>query len=242
MGLKKAVFLALVATGIVPPVAAFASDVGMVAPFVSTSCPAGWIQAGTRAFQNQTPQLYAILHKTSVWGSGSQVPAGPFEGTPDIGGNFIRGWSATSSTDTGRQFGSGQSDQFQGHYHNFSVPDYARGTGSLTPMKLQATYATQDRGLNVVSNPISGLNGFPRYGDETRPVNIALLYCIKAVEDSAQGETMVSTFTLVEISTTAAAQMNPGIWQYFNGGDISFWTGVLIALVIIWGYRTGLSS
>jgi len=85
-----------------------------------------------------------------------------------------------------------------------------------------------------------GTNGTPRYGGETRPKNISLIFCVKAIPTTTEGGTTVmSSFTLVEVSTTAAEMLTPGIFKNFTVGDLSFIFGVILGLVVVWGYRAG---
>jgi len=217
----------------------FASDVGMVAPFISTFCPAGWVPTGTTVYENVYPELYTLADINSTWGHGSDGGIG-WEATPNLGGEFIRGWDNGRGIDSGRTFGSAQVDNLQGHYH---AP--LAGT-SFTVFNLTNPLRTFGGGAhfgqdNTTGNPVTGTNGTPRYGNETRPRNIALLYCIKAVSDIQTGGSSMqfSTFTLVDISTTAAAAMTPGIFKYFTIGDLSFFFGVLMGLVVIWGFKAG---
>jgi len=58
-------------------------------------------------------------------------------------------------------------------------------------------------------------------------------------DNSVSSSTEVINVNIVNVSTTAAGQLNPGIWGYFNAGDVSFWFGVLMALVVIFGYKAG---
>ena len=51
-----------------------------------------------------------------------------------------------------------------------------------------------------------------------------------------------TTVYIVGITTQASADMNPGIWKEFTGGDLSFWFGVLVGCVILAGWKVGHSS
>jgi hypothetical protein len=104
---------------------------------------------------------------------------------PDLRGIFVRG--SGSQTISGitynKTFAAKEGDAFQGHQH-----DATDGTPG-TPMQ----YSASGRGAGGFSvwfggtsgttghtAPASdGTNGTPRTASETRPANIALLYCIK---------------------------------------------------------------
>ena len=82
---------------------------------------------------------------------------------PDLRGEFLRGWDNGKGTDTGRALLSAQSDDFKSHNHPFN--SYTGGGG------------------NLGGHDGSAYNGKPntssRGGSETRPRNIAVMYCIK---------------------------------------------------------------
>lgn len=254
MRLMVRCFVLWIAAGIASPAVVFASDVGMVAPFVSTYCPTGWIElhgGSPRASASSFPELYALLHKTSTWGSGTQGGIA-FEGLPALAGSFVRAWSGVAqSTDSGRAFGTAQVDGFQGHKHDggFYSPVHTsyyneywrygstgRSASIITPNVgwIRVTQYTNWTGETETSTFGNVRNYF-----ETRPINIALLYCVKAVDNSGGSSVIPSTFTLVDVSTTAIAQLNPGIWGYFTAGDVSFWFGVLVAIIVIVGFKAG---
>lgn len=219
------------------------AQVGMVAPFISTYCPTGWVEptTGTKIFSDTYPQLYGILHKTSTWGAGSQSGRA-FEGLPGIGGNFIRGWSATSSTDTGRSFGSGQQDTIQSHKHD---------NGLYAPLhngyyNEYWRYGNTGRTASIITPNVAWIRitqytnwtGEPEYSrvaTETRPVNVALLYCVKAVEDSVGVSTM-SDVNIVSISTSAIQTFAP------SSGGVSFYSfffGVVLFAIFIFSMNMG---
>ena len=89
---------------------------------------------------------------------------------PDMRGEFLRGWDDSRGIDTARAFGSLQLDQFQGHFHSvvnaygnqFYQPSGGYGSAGFTG-----------------SPTTDGVNGTPRTGSETRPRNLAHLFCIK---------------------------------------------------------------
>lgn len=245
--------VALTSVGAAP---LFASDdIGLVAPFMSTYCPTGWI--GTNGgenndvgeyedyiFQDTYPVLYERAGAFGVsggqtWGGGSR-----WYRLPDFRGYFLRVKSSGLRDTEFRVIGSTQSDTFQGHYHNFYA-QATNGAGGTHGAVRTNTYSDSNAdGPVVTTAKTDGVNGTPRISAETRPKNIAFLFCVKATSETftAGGTsiTMVpSTFTLVAISTQVAADLNPGIWGYFTAGDVSFWTGVLFAIVVIIGFKAG---
>lgn len=91
---------------------------------------------------------------------------------PDLRGEFIRGFDSGRNVDSGRVFGSFQDQGFKSHSHStiHTLNKRINGDGSG-----QTNYY-----LNTT--PTSNLpysNTTDTGGTETRPRNIALLYCIK---------------------------------------------------------------
>jgi len=83
---------------------------------------------------------------------------------PDLRGYFVRGWDNSRGVDNGRVFASAQDDQFKAHTHG-GVP---------------LLNGDDDRGDSFSNFNINSIgNTYSAGGTETRPKNIALLYCIK---------------------------------------------------------------
>lgn len=129
-----------------------------------------------------TFQLASTLNGISINTSGSQSGTHSYlqsryglgDGSttfnlPDFRDQFIRGYSST------RTLGTGQLDTFQGHGHSGVPKDGLGGPVSAFAYGGGATNAVQSL-ITLVSD---GINGTPRSANETRPVNIALNYCIK---------------------------------------------------------------
>jgi hypothetical protein len=87
-------------------------------------------------------------------------------GTPDLRGAFIRGmYGDQNGRDVPRTLGSYQADEFKSHTHNstwYASP--GGGNGKLVG----------DSWTYPKSNPTT-----PAGGPETRPKNVALIYCVK---------------------------------------------------------------
>jgi microcystin-dependent protein len=149
---------------------------GAVQAFAMNSAPAGWLAAdGSNVNRTTYAALFTAIGTTYGAGDGSTTFA-----LPDLRGIFVRG--SGSQTIAGitynKTFASKENDAFQGHWHNFFAGDYFRqATGTVTGAD-QANVSNQYN--NKVREPITdGTNGTPRTASETRPANIALLYCIK---------------------------------------------------------------
>jgi microcystin-dependent protein len=146
---------------------------GSIIFFAANTPPTGYIKANGAAVSRSTfSALFSAISTTFGAGDGSTT-----FNVPDLRGYFVRGWDDGRAVDTGRVFGSNQTDAMQGHNHGFRrFPALGGGSGNTQ-------LATPGSGIidnNIVSGPISdGTNGTPRTASETRPINIALLACIK---------------------------------------------------------------
>jgi hypothetical protein len=135
--------------------------VGLVATFARNTAPTGWLKANGAAVSRTTyADLFAVIGTTFGVGDGSTT-----FNLPDMRGMFARGWDDGRGVDTGRVFGSQQSADAQVAYRRFNSGSNV--TGSQLGV------------LNTVSLGHSSYdeNGF--VGAETRPINVALLVCIK---------------------------------------------------------------
>jgi hypothetical protein len=145
---------------------------GTIITVASSTAPAGHLKANGASLSTTTyAALFAAIGYT-FGGSGASFTL------PDLRGQFIRGWVDNGSTDSGRTFGSSQTDAFQGHWHQYTgtTTDNAGGIGGI----IDGPNTQTGGGGNLILGPISdGSNGSPRTSTETRPVNIALLHCIK---------------------------------------------------------------
>lgn len=160
---NASVAAAIAALILVPP--------GTVMHTAASTAPSGYIKANGGAVSRTT---YAALFGAigTIYGAGDGSTT---FNVPDLRGEFVRGWDDARGVDSGRGFGTAQSDAFQGHGHTAAslfggtqVPSY--GAGAPISIGSQATPL----------GPIpDGVNGTPRVGSETRPRNIALLACIK---------------------------------------------------------------
>lgn len=106
-------------------------------------------------------------------------------GTVDLRGVFIRGLDSGRGLDpytpSPRPLGSYQSDAFQGHWHGLYDDAVFGMGGGGSSMDIDAGGANNGFGSNTaVKDPVSdGVNGSPRTSTETRPANVALVYCQK---------------------------------------------------------------
>lgn len=160
MSLSK-LYIALTALGIIRKVNASVLPAGMTASFAMNAAPAGWLAASGQAVSRTTyAALFAAIGTTYGVGDGITT-----FNLPPLNGRFVRGFDAT--VDPGRVFGSTQTDDLKAHMHTVQMFDstLAGGNNSHPP----------SGGANTVGTWATSSTG----GVETRPVNVAQLYCIK---------------------------------------------------------------
>jgi microcystin-dependent protein len=150
--------------------------VGTVSAFAGAKAnvPDGYLVCdGSVYAKADYPDLAALLGTT--YGDPNDIGGSSITDffVPDLRGLFIRGlntgansWSNTSSIDSGRTLGSGQSDELKSHLH--IMKKYNRNAGSGTGI-----FAMDDHGTDGSEN--TELTG----GSETRPKNMAMVYIIK---------------------------------------------------------------
>jgi microcystin-dependent protein len=148
---------------------------GAVMAFAMNSAPSGWLAAdGAAVSRSEYARLFAAVGTTHGVGNGSTT-----FNLPDLRGIFVRGSGSQtiSGTTYNKTFAAKEGDAFQGHWHELTnstnVLRFAGGS-ALGGSPQCLTYSLE------VQNPTSdGTNGTPRTASETRPANIAMLYCIK---------------------------------------------------------------
>jgi hypothetical protein len=148
--------------------------VGAVQAFARTSAPAGWLicngdAIGTTgtvqgiAANSLTALRNVFLADSNPFGVSSSNPL-----LPDLRGYFVRGSGTNSDGTAAGTFGAKQADEFRSHRH--SVPNLTQLIGGRSGVT--GNFNKNDGGTNSEFTDFQG-------GTETRPRNIALLYCIK---------------------------------------------------------------
>lgn len=144
---------------------------GAVAPFARQSVPTGWLECSGGTFSRTSyGDLFAVI--------GTQFGAGNGSTTfriPDLRGEFLRGWDHGRGLDSGRLFGSVQSQNTNkeiismGTQVNGTSPIHAINEGSSGSAWL--TTGRDDGASRSIRLHMSNT--------ETRPRNVALMFCIK---------------------------------------------------------------
>jgi microcystin-dependent protein len=162
---------------------------GSVFWFAASAAPTGYLYCNGAAISRTTyAALFAIVGTTYGVGDGSTT-----FNLPELRGEFIRGYNNQPSAglDPGRVFGSLQTDIIKNHTHpasttasdaghNHGYVTLSGGGGSSFAGGAQGTTtATTDIGFASISASTTISNNTGGSATETRPVNMALLPCIK---------------------------------------------------------------
>jgi hypothetical protein len=181
-------------------------------PYASTGCDS--TKAGMLQYTASSMQFCNGTTWTTIFGGvptgtiavfeSTTCPAGWNEYTP-ARGRFLRGIDNGAGNDPSgtRAPGNVQLDAFQGH--TFNISPNSVGTpypsGGLQSSGGGAAFATPS-----LSGPVSdGSNGTPRTSSETRPQNVAVIFCQYAGISSSSGVTAVGTANYVAKWTSSTA-------------------------------------
>ena len=172
---SAAIALSKLATGALPTAITVASanmvtataqallPAGAVMAFAMNSAPAGWLAANGAAVSRSTyATLFAAISTTHGSGDGSTT-----FNVPDLRGIFVRGSGdqTISGTLYSKAFALKEADELKSHTHQ-----YTRYAQLIT---------RAGGGDNNIWASTAGVQTTATGGTETRPANIALLYCIK---------------------------------------------------------------
>lgn len=139
---------------------------GAVMPFAMNSAPSGWLAAdGTAVSRSTYATLFSAISTTHGVGDGSTT-----FNLPDLRGIFVRGSDSQTISGTAYSgtFAAKQQDALKSHTHQYT-DQIAISNGQFT----NAGGTGQD-GASDLTRTTAATGG-----TETRPANIALLYCIK---------------------------------------------------------------
>ena len=173
--------------GAVDDVHLASASAGLIMPFANTSAPTGFLACDGAAVSRTTyATLFAAI--ATVWGVGDG--SSTFN-VPDLRGSFVRGTGShgTSNMAKGTDFagaavGAFENDQSQDHLHYLSTESKGLGHNSLggnaNYREIQYIRAHDFSTWTMTAEPRErDSQGTPRIGDETRPFNASILYCIK---------------------------------------------------------------
>lgn len=136
---------------------------GTIMAFPSNSVPNGWLPCnGVSLNKNLFSDLFNAIGYT-YGGSGNNF------NIPDLRGRFIRGYGTYDGGHVSEQLGNTQIDTLQNHRHRFAAYGPSDGGG---PGRSGNGY-NWDAWTSWLSE-----DGF-RNSAETRPINMAMVFCIK---------------------------------------------------------------
>jgi microcystin-dependent protein len=171
--------LASAASLFVPP--------GAVMPFASAATPSGWLAAnGAAVSRTLYPALFAAIGTLYGVGDGSTTFA-----LPDLRGYFVRGQGTNADGTASGAFGTKQGDDFKSHSHtgstsingshshSYSAPNSYQQDTTNSPANGKRATSNANPNTGAAGDHSHTLTINPTGGTETRPKNIALLYCIK---------------------------------------------------------------
>jgi microcystin-dependent protein len=174
----------------VQQVTALVVPIGTIIQYAAATAPAGWlicngvvVPNGVGTVQGQTANfanLRAVLGTT--YGAAGTLP--------DLRGVFVRGLDQGKGLDSGRGLGSYQADRYPNHYHGVGELGSTGNDGwfirrAWSGVGTWLTKAIDGAGsisATYTVNRASGDTGTTNQindGTETRPKNVALVYCIK---------------------------------------------------------------
>ncbi|MBF8754619.1 phage tail protein [Pseudomonas guariconensis] len=165
------------------------TPVGAILPFPKAEVPAGYLELdGSVQSAAAYPDLAAYLGTT--YNSGGE-PAGYFR-LPDYRGEFLRGWDHGRGVDASRTLGSEQLDALQNLTGSVELRRLSAGssligsgTGSLYVAPAtggQGVRINIELGSSALANDTIQFDASrgARTAAETRPRNLAVMWCIKA--------------------------------------------------------------
>jgi microcystin-dependent protein len=149
------------------------APVGSIITMATSTVPTGYLECDGAAVSRTTySALFTAIGTIHGYGDNSTT-----FNLPDYRGRFLRGWDHAIARDpdrasrtamntggaTGDTVGSVQTDAFKSHIHTVTNSNgTGPGIGALSP-------------VNISSNANTGSTG----GNETRPINANVMYCIK---------------------------------------------------------------
>lgn len=177
-----AIALSKLATGALPTAITVASanmvtataqallPAGAVMPFARATAPAGWLIANGNAVPNGSGTVQGVTADFSALYAAVSTNFGTVGTLPDLRGIFVRGSGdqTISGTLYSKAFATKEQDAVITHTHQYATRTSTFGAASGTNGGVFIGTSTLETGS---MNPAGAV--------ETRPANIALLYCIK---------------------------------------------------------------
>lgn len=212
------------------------NPLGSILPFLGNVAPAGYLPCyGQTITSTSFPALVEFLN-----------PGGSTAVIPDMRGEFLRGWDDGRGVDLGRALRSAQGGSMERHNH--FLPTGSSSTSNAHPTLPDSIWANQNVNPNPTVSTEATTYPNPKYDSrgtevgnmgtfsgETRPRNIAVLYCIKAysaVENISYGVNIPGLISEYSALSADAARISYFLqnqslsatgYQKFPGGLILQW-------------------
>jgi microcystin-dependent protein len=139
---------------------------GAIIPFAMSSAPTGWLEANGQEVSRSTySSLFSAIGVT--YGAGNTTTT---FNVPDLRGYFVRGFGTNNDGTVSGNFGEKQDDDIKPHTHTMAA---GQQNGTSSGCGIDNVFQKgQDNACGTNTTSSSGAT-------ETRPKNIAMLYCIK---------------------------------------------------------------
>lgn len=150
---------------------------GLVGQFAMSAAPTGWLKCNGEAVSRSTyARLFAAIGTEFGGGDGATT-----FNLPEFRGEFVRGLDDDRGIDPGRTLGSGQTDTLKEHDHLIAANAATGGTlTGDTYVAVEGTAGGDTQYILHSTAVVPTLGRTSKTGaSETRPRNVALLYCIK---------------------------------------------------------------
>ncbi|RMQ48640.1 hypothetical protein ALQ04_01966 [Pseudomonas cichorii] len=209
--------------------------VGMMAAFPKAAVPPGFLEVdGSLLSIDAYPDLAAYL---GTWYNQAGDPAGYFR-LPESRGEFLRGWDHGRGVDAGRGVGAFQDQLLGAHVHKETgfVDNVGAGSGASSVTGATASPGTffgkvyggassttakayVETSPDSLGGSIAGLFSGSAGGKETRPRNIAVMWCIKAWNEPInQGNIDVAALAALVVQ---ASEVNRGLSRLANQTEVN---------------------
>ena len=160
---------------------------GAVLPFARSTAPSGWLPCdGSEYIKTGTyAALFAAISTSFGETNGSGGAGSSHFRVPDLRGIFVRGSDSQtiSGTTYSGTFAAKQGDDVKPHNHDITDPGHSHSLPESYLSDSGGSRATTSGGTfvfrSVTNSATTGITINNSSGTETRPANIALLYCIK---------------------------------------------------------------
>lgn len=144
------------------------APIGSIIMWPTSTIPTDWLECDGSAIPAQFTSLIALIGSS----------------TPDLRGEFVRGWDNGRGIDVGRSLLSSQSDEFKSHTHVQNPHSHALDqlaqfrSGSRARSDSDSRYTVQNLSINATESETAVNQNTG--GIETRPRNFSLVYIMKA--------------------------------------------------------------